>query len=141
MAVVPRPVYALVLVFSTSDAFEKQKKADEATRLAYTGKGDGEGVIWLFAILPSVCNGDAKNMIPPASTLAALLEKSHKNNRLYEMDGRMKGPIDKGITLKEDEDLFNESGPSLVKEFIKREQDGNPSFSLMALVPATDSHV
>ncbi len=62
--------------------------------------------------------------------------KSHKNNRLYEMDGRKKGPVDKGIKLKGDEDLFSEGGLSLVKEFIKREQDGNPNFSLMALVPA-----
>ncbi|KAK0199200.1 ubiquitin carboxyl-terminal hydrolase [Desarmillaria ectypa] len=196
MAMVHRPVYALVLVFPTSDAYENQKKADEATRSAYAGKGDGEDVVWfrqtinnacgLYAILHAVCNGDAKNLIPSSSKLAALLDKvvpldpveraraledskeleeaharaaaqgstaapnandevdyhyvafvkSFKNNQLYEMDGRKKGPVDKGIKLKGNEDLFSEGGLSLVKEFIKREQDGNPNFSLMALVPA-----
>ncbi|KAG7452029.1 cysteine proteinase [Guyanagaster necrorhizus] len=196
MAMVSRPVYALVLIFpSTSDAYKNQKTAEEATRSAYVGKGDGEDVVWfkqtidnacgLYAILHAVCNGDAKNLIPPTSKLAKLLDKvipldpveraraledskeveeaharaaiqgstaapdanvevdyhyvafvkSHKNNRLYEMDGSKKGPVDKGVQLKGDEDLFSEGGLSLVKEFIKREQDGNPNFSLMALVP------
>lgn len=59
-----------------------------------------------------------------------------KNNRLYEMDGNKNGPIDKGVLLKEDEDLFSEGGLSLVRQFIQREQGGNPNFSLMALTPA-----
>ncbi len=52
------------------------------------------------------------------------------------MDGNKNGPIDKDVLLKEDEDLFSEGGLSLVRQFIQREQGGNPNFSLMALTPA-----
>ncbi|KIY73348.1 putative ubiquitin carboxyl-terminal hydrolase [Cylindrobasidium torrendii FP15055 ss-10] len=61
-----------------------------------------------------------------------------KDGYLYEMDGNKNGPINKGIKLSADEDLFGPGGISLVKEFIEREQGGNPNFSLMALVPDLD---
>lgn len=59
-----------------------------------------------------------------------------KNNRVYEMDGNKKGPIARGAVLTGDQDLLSEEVLNLVREFIQREKDGNPNFSLMALVPA-----
>lgn len=59
-----------------------------------------------------------------------------KSGRLYEMDGSKKGPVDKGVDLREGDDMLGENAMKLVKEFIEREKDGNLNFSLMALVPA-----
>ena len=66
LALIPRPVLALVLVLPTSEAYEQRKLDDEATRQTYTGHGDGEDVMWfkqtihnacgLYAILHAVCN-------------------------------------------------------------------------------------
>jgi ubiquitin carboxyl-terminal hydrolase L3 len=61
--------------------------------------------------------------------------QSHKNGRLYELDGRKKGPVDTGRTLQGTEDVLNEEGLELVREFIRREKDGNLNFGLLALVP------
>ncbi|KAF5361707.1 hypothetical protein D9758_007292 [Tetrapyrgos nigripes] len=59
--------------------------------------------------------------------------KSHKNNRVYELDGMNKGPVETGVTLAEGEDVFGDAGRRLVKEMIERED--NVGFSLTALVP------
>ncbi|KAF9458975.1 ubiquitin carboxyl-terminal hydrolase [Collybia nuda] len=83
LAMVSRPVYALVLVFPTTPMYEEQIAKEEATRDSYTGSGAGEDVIWfeqtiynacgLYGILHSVSNGDAANFIEPGSALARLL--------------------------------------------------------------------
>lgn len=57
-----------------------------------------------------------------------------KEGRLFELDGRRKGPIDTAVTVAEG-DVLDDSGIGLVKEFISREGGGNQNFSLMALVP------
>ncbi|KAL9039953.1 MAG: hypothetical protein Q9214_004671 [Letrouitia sp. 1 TL-2023] len=82
----PRPVLALVLVFPTSDVYEKQKAAEEAAAGEYSGYGDGEDVMWykqtinnacgLYGILHAVSNGEAKAAVKPGSTLADLLDAS-----------------------------------------------------------------
>jgi ubiquitin carboxyl-terminal hydrolase L3 len=67
--------------------------------------------------------------------------QSHKNGRLYEMDGDKKGPVDSGCSQHDDdadEDLFNEGGLKLVREFIRREEMQNLNFSLLALVNGHD---
>ena len=66
LAMIPRPVFALVLVFPTTEAYEKQCKLEEANRDEYTGCGEREDVIWfkqtihnacgLYAILHAACN-------------------------------------------------------------------------------------
>jgi ubiquitin carboxyl-terminal hydrolase L3 len=58
--------------------------------------------------------------------------QSHKNHRLYEMDGDKKGPVDSGYSLLDKDDLLGENGLKLVREFIEREK--NLNFSLLALV-------
>jgi ubiquitin carboxyl-terminal hydrolase L3 len=63
------------------------------------------------------------------------LVQSHKNNHLYEMDGRKKGPVCRAPLLNEDGDVMD-GGLNLVKEFIQREKGENLNFSLMALVSA-----
>jgi ubiquitin carboxyl-terminal hydrolase L3 len=88
LAIVARPVYALVLVFPTTPVYEEQIAKEEAARDQYTGSGAGEDVIWfqqtinnacgLYGILHAVSNGDARNFIGEmdcieASTIPTLI--------------------------------------------------------------------
>ena len=61
--------------------------------------------------------------------------KSHRNNHLYELDGDRKGPVDRGI-LGADEDVLSDHGLNVVREYIRRENGGNPRFGLLVLGPA-----
>lgn len=73
MAIIPRPVLALLLVFPTSETYEKQKSAEEAARSAYEGFGPDEDVIWFkqtihnacgfYGILHAISNGPARDYI------------------------------------------------------------------------------
>jgi len=63
--------------------------------------------------------------------------KSHKDGHLYEMDGDLKGPVDRG-PLGIDEDVLAERGLSVIREFVKREDDGSGNFSLLVLAPRPD---
>lgn len=73
LAVVPRPVLALVLVFPTSPTYEKQKEVEESTRPDYTGSGADENVMWFmqtinnacgfYGILHAVSNGPARALV------------------------------------------------------------------------------
>lgn len=65
--------------------------------------------------------------------------QSHKTGRLYEMDGNKKGPLDKQITLSDDEDMLSEPALRVVREFIQRERGTNLNFSLMALAETSVS--
>jgi ubiquitin carboxyl-terminal hydrolase L3 len=70
---IPRPVYALILVFPTSPAYEEQKAVFEAEREEYNGAGEDEDVMWfrqtinnacgLYAILHAICNGEGLGFI------------------------------------------------------------------------------
>jgi ubiquitin carboxyl-terminal hydrolase L3 len=66
--------------------------------------------------------------------------KDEKNN-LWEMDGRRKGPLNRGI-LGPEEDVLSEKALSLgVREFMKREEEaggGELRFSLITLAPNLD---
>jgi ubiquitin carboxyl-terminal hydrolase L3 len=57
-----------------------------------------------------------------------------ENSRVYEMDGDRKGPINKGVKLKPEDDMLSEAGIDIVKKYIERESSDNISFSLMVLV-------
>lgn len=73
LALVPRPVLALVLVFPTSETHERYTAEEEAARPVYTGSGDSKEVRWfqqtihnacgLYAILHAVSNGHARHFI------------------------------------------------------------------------------
>jgi ubiquitin carboxyl-terminal hydrolase L3 len=62
------------------------------------------------------------------------------DNRLWEMDGRRKGPLDRG-ELGADDDVLSEKALSLgVRQFMKREADagGDLRFSLIVLAESLD---
>ncbi|KAI9791849.1 MAG: ubiquitinyl hydrolase 1 [Peltula sp. TS41687] len=196
LAFIPRPVLALILVFPTSETYEREKAREEMSTSDYEGFGEKENVVWfkqtinnacgLYGVLHAVSNGQAKQFIQPHSTLAQLLAdclplgpeeralaledskelesahaeaakmgcseipanpedevdfhyvcfvKSHHDGHLYELDGDRKGPVDRGLRLKSEEDLLSEGGLSIIREFIEREDGGNLNFSLLALAP------
>lgn len=201
LAFIPRPAYALLLVFPISNTYEKFRHDEDASKQEYTGSGDGEDVIWykqtignacgLIGLLHGVSNGPASSQIQSGSDLdkliktaiplkpaerAELLEetealetahqaaaatgdsappaagdnidlhyvcfvKSEKNGHLWEMDGRRKGPLDRGA-LAADEDVLSQTALDKgVRAFLKREAEaggGELRFSLITLAEALD---
>ncbi|KAI5817223.1 putative ubiquitin carboxyl-terminal hydrolase [Pyronema omphalodes] len=64
--------------------------------------------------------------------------KSAVDGHLYELDGRRKGPLDRG-QLGEEDDVLCEKAAAVVQSFIDREkQSGRLDFSLVALTPTFD---
>lgn len=74
LAFVPRPAYALLLVFPISDAYEKFRHEEDAQRETYEGSGTGtEQVVWykqtianacgLIGVLHATSNGEAAKHI------------------------------------------------------------------------------
>ena len=60
------------------------------------------------------------------------------DGHLWELDGRRKGPIDRGV-LREEEDALSEKALDAPREFMKREAEGGEMrFSLVALAPSLD---
>ena len=58
------------------------------------------------------------------------------DGHLWELNGGMKGPVDRGA-LGEDEDALSEHALALgVKTFLKKAGDGDLQFSLVALAPS-----
>ncbi|KAI9821730.1 MAG: ubiquitinyl hydrolase 1 [Pycnora praestabilis] len=84
LAFVPRPAYALLLVFPVSKAYEKFRHEEDANKQEYKESGPQEEVIWfkqtirnacgMIGVLHGVSNGDARDFIEPSSNLSALLE-------------------------------------------------------------------
>jgi ubiquitin carboxyl-terminal hydrolase L3 len=62
--------------------------------------------------------------------------KSDKSDRVFELDGDRKGPVDTGITLSANEDILSPSVLALVKSRFEEAVDG--SFSLMVLTELVD---
>jgi len=63
-----------------------------------------------------------------------------EDGHLWELNGGMKGPVDRGV-LGEDEDALSEKALDLgVRTFITKEvmRDGDIGFSLVALAPKID---
>lgn len=73
LAFIPRPAHALLLVFPVSAAYESTRLAEDVTLPEYSGKGDGEPVLWfkqtirnacgLMGLLHAVANGPARKQI------------------------------------------------------------------------------
>ncbi|KAF1942393.1 ubiquitin carboxyl-terminal hydrolase, family 1 [Clathrospora elynae] len=63
--------------------------------------------------------------------------KSHKNNRLYQLDGDRKRPIDLGL-LTADDDVLSDKCLHVIRSIMTSE-DNNLNFSLMALVEEYDA--
>jgi ubiquitin carboxyl-terminal hydrolase L3 len=219
LAFVPRPAYALLLVFPVSETYEQFRVQEDKDRPEYQGHGPDEEVIWykqtignacgLIGLLHGVSNGAARSNIgtlPRAvwdsltsiltilaeanSNLAKLLndaiplkpveradllyesealESAHQaaasggdssapaaednidlhyvcfvksqKNQLWELDGRRKGPLNRG-ELAPDEDVLSEKALDLgVRSFLKREAaagGGDLRFSLITLAESLD---
>jgi len=64
-----------------------------------------------------------------------------EKNQLWELDGRRKGPLNRGV-IGEDEDVLSEKALELgVRRFLKREEEaggGELRFSLITLAPSLD---
>ncbi|KAF2816238.1 cysteine proteinase [Mytilinidion resinicola] len=200
LAFVPRPAYALLLIFPVSDTYENFRLQEDKEKAVYDGSGPDEEVIWykqtignacgLIGLLHGVSNGEARTHVGPDSSLEKLiqdaiplkpaeradllyesqtLESAHqsaaatgdtaapdadekvdlhyvcfvksKTNHLWEMDGRRKGPLDRG-ELDADQDVLSEKALDLgVRSFLKRESEaggGDLRFSLIVLSPSLE---
>lgn len=67
--------------------------------------------------------------------------KSSPENNLWELDGRRKGPLNRG-KLADDEDVLSERALDMgIRSFLKREEEaggGELRFSLVALAPSLE---
>jgi ubiquitin carboxyl-terminal hydrolase L3 len=73
LAFVPRPAYALLLIFPVSETYEKFRIQEDGEKQAYNGHGPDEEVIWykqtignacgLIGLLHGVSNGEARKKI------------------------------------------------------------------------------
>lgn len=73
LALIPRPVHALILVFPTTERYEQRISEEEAKAKDYKGSGANEDVVFfkqtinnacgLYAILHAISNGDARRCI------------------------------------------------------------------------------
>jgi len=201
LAFVPRPAYALLLVFPVSDTYEKFRMQEDSSKPEYEGSGQEEEIVWykqtignacgLIGLLHGVSNGKARSFVQPGTDLDKLLKravplkpreraqllentealekahqaaaatgdtaapqaddsvdlhyvcfvKSEKNGHLWEMDGRRKGPLDRGV-LGEDDDVLSATALNKgVRSFLKREEEvggGDLRFSLIVLAESLD---
>lgn len=200
LAFVPRPAYALLLVFPVSETYEKFRVQEDASKPEYEGSGKGEETVWykqtignacgLIGLLHGVSNGKAREYVEPGTDLDMLveqavplkprerarlledteaLERAHQeaaatgdtaapqaddsvdlhyvcfvkseNGHLFEMDGRRKGPLDRGA-LGEDDDVLSPAALEKgVRAFLKREQEaggGDLRFSLIVLAESLE---
>lgn len=63
---------------------------------------------------------------------------ANPNEYRWELNGGMKGPVDRGV-LEEDEDALSERALELgVKTFLEKGGEGEVQFSLVALAPRDD---
>ncbi len=78
LAFVPRPAYALLLVFPVSDTYESFRRKEDADKEEYSGAGAGEEVMWfkqtirnacgLIGLLHGVSNGEVTGFIGTLDT-------------------------------------------------------------------------
>lgn len=84
LALVPRPVHALLFLFPGTEACKKHFEQEQAAQQEYTGCGPDEPVIWykqtighacgLIGLLHCISNGEAANHIVPGSDLDKLVQ-------------------------------------------------------------------
>jgi ubiquitin carboxyl-terminal hydrolase L3 len=73
LAFVPRPAYALLLIFPVSETYEKFRRTEDAPIADYDGAGPQEPVVWykqtignacgLIGLLHGVSNGVARTFV------------------------------------------------------------------------------
>jgi ubiquitin carboxyl-terminal hydrolase L3 len=83
LAFVPRPAYALLLIFPVSEAYENFRRSEDSSKQEYEGSGSGEPIVWyrqtignacgLIGLLHGVSNGVARSHIGKCSWLHACI--------------------------------------------------------------------
>ncbi|KAK3381136.1 hypothetical protein B0H63DRAFT_434520 [Podospora didyma] len=86
MALVPRPVYALLVTIPMNPAWRQDRNTEDAGHEWYRGSGPDEPVLWLqqtvihgcglIGLLHCVANGVPAEMIVPGSVLADFVDKA-----------------------------------------------------------------
>lgn len=81
LAFVPRPAYALLLIFPVNQTYEKFRVAEDSNKQEYQGSGPDEEVVWykqtignacgLIGLLHGVSNGEARSHIRVLSSHAS----------------------------------------------------------------------
>ncbi len=170
LAFIPRPAYALLFI-CPPEVYGKARNEENASMLEYEGSGDKEPVVWFKQGLDLdnlLKEAIPLKPIPRADLLyeSRALESAHqsaakigdtappeivdlhficfvkgKDGHLWELNGGMKGPVDRGA-LDSDEDALSEKALQLgVRTFLAREVqagDGDLRFSIIALAPNFD---
>ncbi|KAH7312665.1 ubiquitin carboxyl-terminal hydrolase [Stachybotrys elegans] len=104
MAMLPRPVYALILVFPTSEEYESHVVAADKDASEYDRGGGHESAVWykqtinnacgLYAILHAISNGKARDYIAPTSVMSDLLARCAPLN-----------PSDRALIIEDSQEL------------------------------------
>ncbi|KAH7355682.1 ubiquitin C-terminal hydrolase L3 [Pyrenochaeta sp. MPI-SDFR-AT-0127] len=84
LAFLPRPAYALILVFPTTADYEKRTKDEEAKLVQWQSSAADADVVFfkqtinnacgLYAVLHAVCNGGARSQMERGSLILRLLQ-------------------------------------------------------------------
>jgi ubiquitin carboxyl-terminal hydrolase L3 len=82
LAHIPRPALALLVIIPLTPAWDRSRKAEDASKEPYTGSGPDEPVVWFkqtighacgsIGLLHSLINGPAIDFIKPDSDLATI---------------------------------------------------------------------
>lgn len=141
LAMVPRPVFALLATIPMTEAWKQERDAEDASLEWYKGAGSGEPTIWfrqtithgcgLIGLLHCVSNGIPSEMIVPKSELADFLEKAVPLN----MDERAK-LLSEAELLYEASEAVAQKGDS---ETLKPGEDSINHF--VALVKGRDGNL
>ena len=141
LAFVPRPAYALLLVFPVSETYTKFRSEEDKDKTDYAGRGDGEHVVWfkqtisnacgLMGLLHGVANGPARAHVQGGTDVDTFIQKSIPL-----------GPRERALLLEDTEafktahhnaaSLGDTAAPSMDVEvdlhyvcFVKSEKDGH----------------
>ncbi|KAF2032865.1 ubiquitin carboxyl-terminal hydrolase, family 1 [Setomelanomma holmii] len=100
LAFLPRPAYALILVFPTTPAYKDKVRDEDAKREPYeTTHSDSDvsffkqtinNACGLYAILHAICNGEARNMRASTSIIARLQSEAlslNPHNLALQLEG------------------------------------------------------
>ncbi|MCJ1390668.1 ubiquitinyl hydrolase 1 [Xylographa bjoerkii] len=96
LAFVPRPAYALLLVFPVNERYEKFRTQEDSGKPEYNGSGPEEEVMWfkqtignacgLIGLLHGASNGSVKEFIEHDSDLEHLLQEATPLNPIERAD-------------------------------------------------------
>lgn len=86
LALVPRPSYALLLIFPVSPTYEKSRELEDSTLPEYKGCGASEPVTWFkqtirnacgtIGVLHALSNGPSRRFLVPDSILSNIIREA-----------------------------------------------------------------